>query len=352
MNSTEKQDIRSLDLPEITSFFEDRGEKPFRAKQVYEWLWKNSAEDFDTMTNLSIDIRKLMKDHFRISPVKISETQVSKDGTTKFSFHLHDGLVCEGVLIPAEKRMTACISSQVGCSLSCDFCATGKMKNFRNIQPDEIYDQVRLIRDWSEKRHSKPLTNIVYMGMGEPLLNYGNVLASVDKITSEVGLGISPRRITISTAGIAKMIQKLADDEVKFNLALSLHTANDEKRNKIMDINKSNNVESLAAAMSYFCSKTGKTVTLEYILFDGFNDGIEDAKELAEFCSGLKTKVNIIEYNPVERTPFGKAKPEKLLAFQKQLENHRIEVNIRHSRGKDIDAACGQLAIHQKGNTV
>lgn len=352
MNSTEKQDIRSLDLPEITSFFEDRGEKPFRAKQVYEWLWKNSAENFDDMTNLSIPVRELMKDHFRIRPVKIAETQVSEDGTTKFSFHLYDGLVCEGVLIPAEKRMTACISSQVGCSLSCDFCATGKMKNFRNIRADEMYDQVRLILDWSVNNHGKPLTNIVYMGMGEPLLNYAHVLNSVEKITSEIGLGISPRRITISTAGISKMIQKLADDKVKFNLALSLHAATDAKRDKIMDINESNKVESLRTALLYFCKSTGKNATLEYILFDQFNDTPEDAKSLAKFCSGMDVKVNIIEYNPVDGVPYQKSNPESTREFQSILEHSGIEVNIRRSRGKDIDAACGQLAIHQKGNTV
>ncbi len=344
MNSTEKQDIRSLDLPEITSFFEGHGEKPFRAKQVYEWLWKNSVENFDDMTNLSKEVREIMKNHFMINPVTISESQISKDGTTKFSFKLQDGMICEGVLIPTPKRMTACISSQVGCSLSCEFCATGKMKTFRNIRADEMYDQVRIIRDWAENEIGKPLTNIVYMGMGEPLLNYGHVLNSVEKITSEIGLGISPRRITISTAGISKMIQKLADDKVKFNLALSLHAANDAKRDKIMDINESNTIESLRTALLYFCKNTGKTATLEYILFDQFNDTKEDAKSLVDFCSGMDVKVNIIEYNPVDGVPYQKSNPESIRQFQSILENSGIEVNIRRSRGKDIDAACGQLA--------
>jgi 23S rRNA (adenine2503-C2)-methyltransferase len=218
------------------------------------------------------------------------------------------------------------------------------MKTFRNIQADEMYDQVRIIRDWAENKNGKPLTNIVYMGMGEPLLNYGNVLNSVEKITSEIGLGISPRRITISTAGISKMIQKLADDKVKFNLALSLHAATDEKRNKIMDINQSNSVESLRTALLYFCKSTRKMVTLEYILFDQFNDTQEDAKKLTEFCSGMDVKVNIIEYNPVEGVPYQKSNPEATHQFQSILERSGIEVNIRRSRGKDIDAACGQLA--------
>ncbi|MBT3217128.1 MAG: 23S rRNA (adenine(2503)-C(2))-methyltransferase RlmN [Candidatus Marinimicrobia bacterium] len=344
MNSMKKQDIRSFNLSEITAFFEDRNEKPFRAKQVYEWLWKNSAEDFDDMTNLSKDIRELLKNHFMINPVTIAESQVSKDRTTKFSFLLQDGLFCEGVLIPTSSRMTACISSQVGCSLSCAFCATGSMQTFRNISASEMYDQVRLIRDWANKRFDRPLTNIVYMGMGEPLLNYGNVLDSIEKITSIIGLGISPRRITISTAGISKMIQKLANDKVKFNLALSLHSAIDEKRKKIMEINESNNLESLKTALLYFCKSTEKMVTLEYILFDQFNDTQKDAKSLADFCSSMDVKVNIIEYNPVKGVPYQKSNPEATRQFQAILERSGIEVNIRRSRGKDIDAACGQLA--------
>ncbi|MDP7072470.1 MAG: 23S rRNA (adenine(2503)-C(2))-methyltransferase RlmN [Candidatus Marinimicrobia bacterium] len=348
MNSREKQDIRALDLQEITSFFTDRGEKPFRAKQVYEWIWEKSSENFDDMTNLSMDVRTMLKEHFCIFPVTIEETQVSSDGTTKFSFLLDDGLICEGVLIPTAKRMTACISSQVGCSLSCDFCATGKMKNFRNIHAAEMYDQVKLIRDWAEDKHGKALTNIVYMGMGEPLLNYGNVLNSVEKITSKIGLGIAPRRLTVSTAGISKMIQKLADDKVKFNLALSLHAGTDEKRNKIMDINESNNVASLKAAMQYFCRSTGKTATIEYILFNQFNDTPSDAKHLAHFCDGLDVKVNIIEYNPVQGVPYQRSNPQATGQFQSILEKAGIEVNVRRSRGKDIDAACGQLAIQNE----
>jgi 23S rRNA (adenine2503-C2)-methyltransferase len=247
--------------------------------------------------------------------------------------------------------MTACISSQVGCSLTCAFCATGKLKRLRNLNADEIYDQVVLVKQLSETKYQQPLTNIVYMGMGEPLLNYAETIRSVDRITSPNGLGMSPSRITVSTAGIAKMIMKLGDDEVKFNLALSLHAANDEKRNKIMTINESNSLDNLEEALNYFYHKTGSRVTFEYIVFKDFNDGIQDAKELADFCKKTTAKVNIIEYNPIENGEFKQTTPERLEAFTNYLESRGIIVNVRRSRGKDIDAACGQL-VNKNKSTV
>lgn len=344
MESQKKKDIRLLSKKELKDFFVAQGEKAFRAKQVYEWIWKKSATDFDQMTNLSLKTRDLLKSHFVINAVQIDDCQHSTDGTIKNAFKLYDNKICEGVLIPADSRMTACISSQVGCSLACEFCATGKLKRMRNIDAAEIYDQVRIIRDQAEEHHGQPLSNIVYMGMGEPLLNYKNVLSSIDKITSEEGLGMSPKRITVSTAGVAKMIEKLADDEVKFNLALSLHAANDAKRDKIMGINETNNLEVLAKALKYFYAKTKTRVTYEYIIFDKFNDEIQDAKELYEFCKHIPCKVNIIEYNPIDGGEFKQAKTIKVDAFKDYLEQQGVIVNIRRSRGKDIDAACGQLA--------
>jgi 23S rRNA (adenine2503-C2)-methyltransferase len=240
--------------------------------------------------------------------------------------------------------MTACISSQVGCSLTCAFCATGKLKRMRNLEASEIYDQVVALRDQAENTYNIPLSNIVYMGMGEPLLNYKNTLASVEKITSPEGLGMSPQRITVSTAGIAKMIMKLGDDGVKFNLALSLHAANDEKRNKIMPINEQNSLDALAEALRYFYDKTGTRVTYEYIIFRNFNDELQDARELAEFCKHVPCKVNIIEYNPIDDGEYQQADAHKVDAFARFLESKNIVVNVRRSRGKDIDAACGQLA--------
>jgi len=344
MEKQKKQDIRALSKDKLKDYFVAKGEKAFRAKQVHEWIWKKSATDFDQMTNLSLSTRELLKENFDINAVQVDECQFSKDGTIKNAFKLYDGQICEGVLIPVENRMTACISSQVGCSLACDFCATGRLKRMRNINADEIYDQVRIIRDQAKEHHNQSLSNVVYMGMGEPLLNYKNVLESIEKITSEEGLGMSPKRITVSTAGVAKMIEKLADDDVKFNLALSLHAANDEKRNKIMGINETNNLEVLANSLKYFYAKTQTRVTYEYIIFDKFNDELQDAHELYEFCKHIPCKVNIIEYNPIENGVHKQAEAHKVDAFKDYLEERGVVVNIRRSRGKDIDAACGQLA--------
>lgn len=340
----EKKDIRLLNIESLTGYFNEIGEKPFRAKQVYEWLWSKSAVSFEEMTNLSVKTREILKDNFDIRNIKAFKEQFSDDKTIKSVFRLHDNHLIEGVLIPTETRMTACISSQVGCSLSCKFCATGFLDRKRNLDAPEIYDQVIAIKNQAEKYYQQPLTNIVYMGMGEPLLNYQNVLKSVELITSEKGLGMSPKRITISTAGIAKMIKKLGDDEVKFNLALSLHAANEEKRSKIMPINETNNLPALSEALNYFYQKTKNKITLEYIAFRDFNEGIEDADELYKFARKIPCKINIIEYNPIDNADFAKADPDKIDAFKERLEKKGLVVNIRRSRGKDIDAACGQLA--------
>jgi len=341
---TKKIDIRQLNLEELTSKLLNLGEKSFRAKQIYEWLWKKRATSFDQMTNLSLSLRKTIEDNFIINAIKLTEAQKSNDKTIKNAFLLSDDSVVEGVLIPTKKRMTACVSVQVGCSLNCAFCATGRLKRVRNLNPDEIYDQVVMISQQSQAEYNITLSNIVFMGMGEPLLNYKNVLASIDKITSKEGLGMSPKRITVSTAGIANRIIRLADDEVKFNLALSLHAANDQKRNKIMPINESNSLEVLKKAMIYFVNKTQSRPTLEYIIFKDFNDEIKDAGELVEFCKYFPCKVNIIEYNPIDEGKYQQASPEKVDAFANYLEQKNIIVNVRRSRGKDIDAACGQLA--------
>lgn len=343
-----KKDIRALSLEELKTVFVENGDQAFRAKQVYEWLWKKSARTFDEMTNLSKATRGLLDTNFIINAVMVDDRQVSKDRTIKNAFKLHDGKIVEGVLIPGTTRMTACVSSQVGCSLTCKFCATGRLERLRNLNAGEIYDQVVLIKEQAESTYKTPLTNIVYMGMGEPLLNYKNVMDSIVKITSPEGLNMSPQRITVSTAGVAKMIKKLGDDGVKFNLALSLHAANDVKRNYIMPINESNSLEALAEALKYFYEKTGTRVTYEYIAFKDFNDGLEDARELAEFCKNIPCKLNIIEYNPIDDGEFKQTTPERLDAFVAYLESKKLIVNVRRSRGKDIDAACGQLANKNK----
>jgi len=296
------------------------------------------------MSNLSLPLRDKLSTSFFLQGLEVADMQKSSDRTIKSAFKLYDGSVVEGVLIPTTNRMTACVSSQIGCSLTCKFCATGKLKLLRNLDPGEIYDQVVVIKRQSEKHYGIPLSNIVYMGMGEPLLNYKNVLKSIEMITSPDGLGMSPQRITVSTAGIAKMIKQLADDHVKFHLALSLHAANDEKRSQIMPINESNTLESLSEALLYFYDKTGTRPTLEYILFDRFNDSLQDATELEAFARKVPVKINIIEYNPIDEGEFRKASDESLSRFTSRLESRGIIVNVRRSRGKDIDAACGQLA--------
>ncbi len=339
-----RKDIRALSLTELKETFAQMGEKAFRGAQVYEWLWKKSAHSFDEMSNLSKDLREKLKQHFVIHAISVVDKQVSNDRTIKSSFRLHDGHLIEGVLIPTEDRMTACVSSQVGCSLTCKFCATGKMERIRNLNPDEIYDQVVHIRNWAQTHYNMPLTNIVFMGMGEPLLNYSNVLKAIEKITGEEGLNMASDRITVSTAGIAKMIKKLADDQVKFNLALSLHAANDVKRNQIMPINESNSLESVMEALHYFRSKTKGKLTYEYIAFRDFNESIQDARELVAICKKVPAKVNIIEYNPIGDGVFSKADSSKIDQFQRYLERNGVIATVRRSRGKDIDAACGQLA--------
>jgi 23S rRNA (adenine2503-C2)-methyltransferase len=347
--SLKKKDIRELNINEIREFLTEHGEKAFRAKQIYSWLWNKGCKSFEEMTNLSKSTRELLKEHFSFSASKMVDQQVSSDRTIKNAFELAPGQIVEGVLIPTSSRMTACISSQVGCSLACKFCATGRLKLKKNLAAGEIFDQVFYLKNLAEEKYTTPLSNIVYMGMGEPLLNYKNVLASIDYITSPEGLGMSPKRITVSTAGIAKMIKKLGDDEVKFNLALSLHAANDKKRSHIMDINESNNLAALQEALEYFHEKTGTRVTFEYIIFKDFNDELEDARELAEFARCVPCKINIIEYNPIDDGEFQQADPQKVDAFAAFLEEKcNLIVNVRRSRGKDIDAACGQLANKNK----
>jgi 23S rRNA (adenine2503-C2)-methyltransferase len=339
-----KRDIRKLSLDELKTFFAEHGEKAFRAQQVYEWLWKKSAKDFDQMTNVSLGMREKLKDHFAINHIRVDRMQRSTDGTIKNAVALYDGMVVESVLIPAEKRITACVSSQVGCSLACAFCATARLKRQRNLSPDEIYDQVVAIKEQSETYFGRPLTNIVFMGMGEPLLNYANVITAIDKITSPNGLNMAAKRITVSTVGVAKMIRKMADDEVKFNLAVSLHSAINKTRSSIMPINDTNSLEELGDALSYWYQKRKKKVTYEYVVWEGVNDKPEDAQALLKFCKIIPSKVNLIEYNSIDDGTFKQAGEQVLQMYQHLLESNGITTRIRKSRGKDIDAACGQLA--------
>ena len=344
ITTTDKKDIRKLSLDELKAFFESQGDKSFRAQQVYEWLWKKSAKDFGQMTNLSVQTRDLLKEHFTINHIRVDNMQRSEDGTIKNAVKLFDDLIVESVLIPTKDRITACVSSQVGCSLDCKFCATARLKRMRNLSPDEIYDQVVAIRQQAELFFNRPLTNIVFMGMGEPLLNYTNVISAIDKITSPDGLNMASKRITLSTVGIAKMIKKMADDGVKFNLAVSLHDAINETRSSIMPINDSNPLEELADALKYWYKKTKRKITYEYVVWKDINDTLEHVKALIKFCKIVPSKVNLIEYNPIDDGEFQQASPDSIRMYQDTLTQHGIIARVRKSRGKDIDAACGQLA--------
>lgn len=334
-----------MTLPELEQYFLTMGEKKFRTQQVWEWLWQKHAHSFADMTNLSKELRQKLGENFTLPALTIDATQYSADGTIKSRFKTHEGHLCEGVLIPTENRYTACVSSQIGCSLSCKFCATGYIDRKRNLDFDEIYDEVVLLNQQCEQTYGKKLSNIVFMGMGEPLLNYKNVLKAIDRITAPDGLGMSPRRITVSTAGVAKMIRQLGDDKVRFKLAVSLHAANDAKRNEIMPINETNNLKALVEALNHFYKQTKNEITFEYILFNQFNDSIKDADELIKIYRQVPADlVNIIEYNPIDFATFTKPSEERISGFMTYLEKNKVNAHLRRSRGKDIDAACGQLA--------
>ncbi|NNK28700.1 MAG: 23S rRNA (adenine(2503)-C(2))-methyltransferase RlmN [Flavobacteriaceae bacterium] len=341
---TRKKDIRALTKEQLREFFEKEGDKAFRGNQVYEWLWQKSAHDFNDMTNISKETRAMLEANFVINHIRVDQMQRSSDGTIKNAVKLHDDLTVESVLIPTSKRTTACVSSQVGCSLDCKFCATSRLKRMRNLNPDEIFDQVVVIDRQSKLYFSRPLSNIVFMGMGEPLMNYNNVLKAIDKITSKDGLGMSPKRITLSTSGVPKMIKKMADDGVKFKLAVSLHSAIDEVRTTIMPFNENFPLKDLRESLEYWYAKTKNRITYEYVVWKGINDRKEDVDALIEFCKFAPSKVNLIEYNPIDDGEFQQASSEALDMYVSLLERNNITVTIRRSRGKDIDAACGQLA--------
>ena len=341
---TIKKDIRALTKDQLRVFFEQQGDKAFRGNQVYEWLWNKGAHTFDHMTNLSKHTRQMLETNFVINHIKVDTMQKSNDGTIKNAVRLHDGLIVESVLIPTSKRTTACVSSQVGCSLDCKFCATARLKRMRNLNPDEIFDQVVAIDRESRLYFDRPLTNIVFMGMGEPLMNYNNVLKAIDKITSSEGLGMSPKRITVSTSGVPKMIKKMADDGVKFKLAVSLHSAIDDVRTSIMPFNATFPLNDLREALEYWYAKTKNRITYEYVVWDGINDTKKDVDALIQFCKFAPSKVNLIEYNPIDDGQFQQANTKAIDMYVSMLEANNITVTVRRSRGKDIDAACGQLA--------
>lgn len=338
------KDLRKQSLEDLTDFFVQIGEKPFRAKQVYDWLWSKNLHSIDEMTNLSKDLREKLSAHFSINPASEDVVQHSVDGTIKNGVKLHDGLTVESVLIPTETRTTACVSSQVGCSLNCEFCATAKLKRMRNLEVAEIVDQVALIDKQSRENFGRPLSNIVFMGMGEPMMNYKNVVDAIRKITEPEGLGMSPRRITVSTSGIPKMIKMLADEDLKVKLALSLHSAIEETRNEIMPFSEKFPLTEILESLQYWYRKTGSVITFEYCVWGGINDDDTHIKALIKYCKKVPSKVNLIQYNPIGEGKFDHRNPEAEERYLRELQKAGITVMVRKSRGGDIDAACGQLA--------
>lgn len=339
-----KKDIRKLNLQDLENHLTSIGEKSFRAKQIHEWLWKKNAHDFEDMTNLSKKLREELDAIFIIQNANVDLLQKSNDGTIKNGVKLHDGLMVESVLIPTETRTTACVSSQVGCSLNCEFCATAKLKRMRNLEVAEIVDQVALIDRQSKEYFERPLSNIVFMGMGEPMMNYKNVVDAIRKITTPEGLGMSARRITVSTSGIPKMIKMLADEKLKVKLALSLHSAIEHKRNEIMPFSEKFPLTEIMESLQYWYKETGSKITFEYCVWKGINDGDEDIKALIKYCRQVPSKVNLIQYNPIGEGKFDHRSIEAENRYAQELERAGITVMVRKSRGGDIDAACGQLA--------
>ena len=344
MNGKQKPDIRQLDPGELNCFLEQHGEPTFRTSQVYRWLWSVGSRSFDEMSNIPASVRNLLADHFKFLPAIEEHLAESKDGSLKILLRLHDGYRIEGVLIPAAGRTTACISSQVGCPIGCSFCETGTMEFIRNLTTGEMFDQITILASLSKSKFNVPLSNIVYMGMGEPLLNYEHVMQSIMRITETGGLGMSQQRITVSTVGIPEMVRKLGDEQARFHLALSLHAATDNKRNAIIPLNHRRPLKEIIGAFRYYHKKTQKRITVEYLMLQGFNDSMDDAYALAMFCKNFPVKINLIEYNPVVEKPFKKSSPSQTKAFKTYLEKKNLVINIRQSRGEDISAACGQLA--------
>ena len=338
------KDIRLIKPENLEQLLKKNKFLTYRSKQIQNWARKIDIQSFNQMSNLPNDLIQFLTENFKLNKSKVKTSKKSFDGTIKFAIQLYDNLIVEAVLIPSNKRVTACVSSQVGCSLDCNFCATSKIKKMRNLESYEIFDQIMLLNKESINHFSSQITNIVFMGMGEPLLNYKNVIESIDQITSDFGIGISYKKITLSTSGISKMIIKMADDNVKFNLAISLHTALEKTRNKVMPFSKSFPIKELVDSLEYWYKKIKRKITFEYLIWKEINDDFEHINALVSICKRIPSKVNIIEYNDTDNSMFRNADDKWINNYVTILKENRIPVSVRRSRGKDIDAACGQLA--------
>jgi 23S rRNA (adenine2503-C2)-methyltransferase len=351
-DSTEGVNLKTMGRADLEAFAESMGQPAYRGRQLFNWIYAKGATRFAEMTSLPKAFRRELEDVARLPRIRVEEMQQASDQTVKALFRLPSGRKAETVLIPAidergdARRLTVCVSSQVGCAMGCSFCATGLMGFQENLSAGAIYDQVWLMNEEAEARFGRPVTNVVYMGMGEPMLNYDAVMKSVDLLTDEDTLNLSAQKITVSTVGLARRIRDLADDKAPFHLAVSLHAPTNAKRSSIMPVNESEktSLPALKEAIQYYVEQTGRQITYEYCLFHGVNDTVEDARRLAEITRWAPSKVNILMYNPVEGINFERPREEQVDRFVQELVEHGVTVTVRRSRGQDIDAACGQLA--------
>jgi 23S rRNA (adenine2503-C2)-methyltransferase len=341
MTTAPKENLLGYTLPQFESLMANLGEKPYRGKQLFKWLYNTRQYDFGLMTDFTKDLRARLADNYHFAPLQLEKLAASKDGTEKMLFRLPDGRPVETVMIPDDRRQTLCISSQSGCALACKFCATGTMGLLRDLSVGEIVGQPIFIRD---RYGDDAFSNVVFMGMGEPLNNYDNVVEAIRIMNSPSGMAIAAKKITVSTSGVTPKIKKLADSGLKVRLALSLHAATQEKRVEIMPVARTFGLERLMEAVKYFAEATSDRVTFEYILFDGFNDTMDDVRSLTQLVRGIPCKINVLAYNQVAGLSFKRPSDEKVDWFGKQLYPRVPAVTVRKSRGRDIDAACGQLA--------
>ncbi|MEZ4701328.1 MAG: 23S rRNA (adenine(2503)-C(2))-methyltransferase RlmN [Rhodothermales bacterium] len=350
--------LLSLPRAEVLGLAAQFGQPGYRGEQLYDWLYNKGVRSYDEMTNLPKTFRAALAERFALAPLTLEQRAQATDGTVKCLFAIASGRKVEAVLIPDfdedgdPRRLTVCVSSQVGCAMGCTFCATGMMGFSENLTAGDIFDQVWELNRIAENEFGRRITNIVFMGMGEPLLNYDAVLQSIEALTHEDGMGLSARRITVSTVGLARRIRQLADDATRFNLAVSLHAPIDEKRSQIMPVNRNERTDlaALKEAIQYYTRKTGRQITYEYCMFKGFNDSEEDARHLINVVRWAPSKVNLIMYNPVEELPFNRTSEPQLNRFIRVLVAGHVTVTVRRSRGQDIDAACGQLALRSRSD--
>jgi 23S rRNA (adenine2503-C2)-methyltransferase len=348
MLNYKKQNILELDRDHLVSWLANQGIEPYRADQILKWIYLRQADRFDQMTDIAKDIRPLLEDHFTISRLQKEKVEISNDGSRKYLFKLEDGKWIESVLIPERDHYTLCISSQVGCSQGCRFCLTARGGFLRNLSKAEIISQVRDVKYQMED--SMPLSNLVFMGMGEPLANYKNLVGAIEVITdSHLGLGFAGRRVTVSTAGLASRLAALGRD-TKVNLAISLNATDNVTRSRLMPINRKFPIEKLLEACEHFPLRAGRRITFEYVLLKDVNDSVEDAQRLVKLLRPIKSKINLIPFNSHEGCQYQRPDESAILRFQEILIDQNYTVMIRQSKGQDISAACGQLsARHRAG---